>query len=116
MADLNQITILLFEADQCALAEKELAVLKRWLIDLRSQSKSAKITIGGASETPRTGRLRRLHTILNVLSEMGIPPRSIQPEEDWFKPTRMGVIEALPEDLAWIGVVDSFTVGSVKPK
>jgi len=116
VADLNQITILLFEADQCALAEKELAVLKRWLIDLRSQSKSAKITIGGASETPRTGRLRRLHTILNVLSEMGIPPRSIQPEEDWFKPTRMGVIEALPEDLAWIGVVDSFTVGSVKPK
>lgn len=115
MADLDQIAILLFEADQCVLAEKELAVLKRWLIDWRSQAKPGRLVIGGASETPRAGRLRRLHAILNVLAELAIPLRCIQPEEDWFKPTRMGVIEALPEDLAWIGVIDSFRVGSENP-
>ena len=100
-------TILLFEVDQCAPSAHELEILKRWLAAWRAQPKARKLVIGGALDTPRAGRLRRLRAILNILKDMGVSMRSIQPVEDWFMPTRMGMTEVLPADMAWIGQSDA---------
>ncbi len=105
--EFNPNTILLFEANQCVPSANELAILKRWLAGWRAQPKAKKLVIGGALDTPRAGRLRRLRVILNLLKDAGISMRSVQPVEDWFVPTRMGMTEVLPADMAWIGQIDA---------
>lgn len=92
--EFNPNTILLFEANQCAPSANELKILKRWLADWRAQPKAKKLVIGGALDTPRAGRLRRLRAILNILKDMGVSMRSIQPVEDWFMPTWRGLAKA----------------------
>lgn len=109
--DFNPNTILFFDANQCVPSANELAILKRWLAGWRAQAKAKKLVIGGALDTPRAGRLRRLRVILNVLKDAGISMGCVQPVEDWFVPTRMGMTEVLPADMAWIGEID----GSDKP-
>ena len=105
--EFNPNTILLFEANACTPSANELETLKRWLAAWRAQPKAKKLVIGGALDTPRAGRLRRLRSILNILKDMGVSMRSIQPVEDWFMPTRMGMTEVLPADVAWIGQSDA---------
>lgn len=106
-AEFNPNTTLLFEVNQCAPSATELEILERWLASWRAQPRAKKLVIGGALDTPRAGRLRRLRAILNILQDMGISMRSIQPVEDWFMPTRMGMTEVLPADIAWIGLSDA---------
>ena len=106
-AEFTPNTILFFEANACAPTAFERAILEQWLARWRAHPKSNKLVIGGALDTPRAGRLRRLHAILSILKDVGFPLRSVQPSEDWFRPSRMGMTEVLPADMAWIGLSES---------
>lgn len=106
-ADFTPNTILFFEANASAPSAFERKILEQWLARWRAQPKAKKLVIGGALDTPRAGRLRRLHAILSILKDMGVSLRAIQPVEDWFRPSRMGMTEVLPADMAWIGLSEA---------
>lgn len=67
--------------------------------------------IGGAFETSRSGRLRRLNSLLELLVDFGVPSRQINAHEDWLKPSRMGSMNDMPADLVWLQVVETTKPG-----
>ncbi len=72
-------TLLFFEEDHCALSAKEADGLIKWLKAWRTGKKGNKLIVGGALETPRVGRLRRLQSILKVLEVARITSRMMHP-------------------------------------
>jgi len=112
----SSVTLLFFEASHCALSAKELEVLTNWLGAWRTMPRGKKFMVGGALETPRVGRLRRLRSVLNVLETAGVTSRMILPLEVWSAPTKMGLVDSLPADVAWIGCRDSQMVASANGK
>ena len=112
----NAVTLLFFEVDHCALYAKELEVLTEWLSAWRTRQKGERLIVGGALETPRAGRLRRLQSILKVLEAAGVTSRMMHPLDLWSMPARMGLAESLPADVAWIGCGDPTAVTAARNK
>ena len=94
--------ILFFQAGRCSLADEEIATLRRW-IDIRNQPGSEKhLIVGGAYETPRPNRLRRLHFLMVVIEELGVPRCRFHQDEDWTRFTGVSLAEAAPADVVWL--------------
>ena len=94
--------ILFFQAGRCSLADEEIATLRRW-IDIRNQPGSEKhLIVGGAYETPRPNRLRRLHYLMVVIEELGVPRCRFHQDEDWTRFTGVSLAEAAPADVVWL--------------
>ena len=95
--------MLLFFADgSCALSDSEAQVLRKWVLRWWVAPGKKAVQLGGAAETPRAGRLRRLNTLLVELEQLGIPSHLVKAEGDWFRSTRMGSSDDLPCDVVWL--------------
>ena len=95
------ITVL-FDNGNAALAACEAAVLMGWVKTWAPLTHKYRVHIGGAHETPRIGRLRRLTGIKDLLAQHGVDRFRILPDSDWTKPSRLGTVEELPSDLVWL--------------
>lgn len=87
------------ESNLSAEQERQLA---SWI---GSKSKSGfcfKLVLGGASKTPRSGRLRRQYALIHALQRMGVAAKRIWPDIEWTKPARMGALEDMPADTVWL--------------
>ena len=100
-------TLLFFDADQSALSVAELASLKSWITSSQANSTTKVLVVGGALDSSRAGRLRRLQGIRSVVEGMGISLRFTRTLEDRCSPAGWERAESLPTDVAWIGYRDS---------
>ncbi len=94
----------LFREGECTLLPKEVKTLQQWIETWRHSSSNYHVLFGGAFETSRTGRLRRLAFLTSELEQLGIPRKRIHPDEDWLKPSRMGALDDLPRDAVWLQI------------
>lgn len=94
--------ILSFQMGRCSLAEEEVATLARW-INIWNQPGSAKhLILGGAYESPRPNRLRRLSYLTAVIEELGVPRCRFHPDGDWTRFIGVSLTEAAPADVVWL--------------
>ena len=97
-------TIVLYEAGRCSLTEPEIGALAHWVHRWNAPNSRCRLYLGGADETSRANRLRRLSVLLTVLEHLGVDRRRIQVDSEWLRPTRMGIIDDLPADTIWLQV------------
>lgn len=102
----SNLTVI-FEGGKCRLPERETNVLKQWVSSWCSAPQKFHLLIGGALETSRVGRLRRLAWLSNQFELHGVSNKRIHPDEDWLRPSRMGFMDDLPYDLVWLKLCDS---------
>jgi hypothetical protein len=95
-------TIVFFEAGQCTLTDGEVNALGSWVLQWIVPNRRCQLQLGGAGETSRTNRLRRLSNLLSVLQNLGVNRKQIQIDDEWLKPNRMGTIDDLPADTFWL--------------
>lgn len=93
---------LIFDEGQAYLSSAEAQILKAWIMGWSALRGAKLVTIGGASQTSRAGRLRRVNSLLQVFRQLGVKPQSIQTEADWTQPVRMGSLDDLPADVVWL--------------
>lgn len=93
---------LIFEEGQAYLSSAEAKILKAWITAWSALRGPKRITIGGANQTSRAGRLRRVNALLQVFKQLGVMLQSIQIDSDWAKPVRMGSMDDLPADVVWL--------------
>jgi hypothetical protein len=92
----------IFSQGSCSLDERETATLRQWVYAWRNLPAKYQLLLGGACETSRAGRLRRLTWLTHSLDLFGISLKRIHPDEDWLRPTRMGSLDNLPSDIVWL--------------
>lgn len=97
----------LFKAGQACLCESETEVLKSWVRGWPSRGRGNLVELGGACESSRAGRLRRLNSILELFAQLGVPSKNIHEDEDWARPSRMGSMDDLPADAVWLKLIES---------
>lgn len=98
--------ILFFQAGRCSLADEEIATLQRWIkIWNHPSCEKHFLTLGGAYETPRPNRLRRLHYLIVAIEELGVPKCRVHPDGDWTRFTGVSLTEAAPADVVWLQLV-----------
>lgn len=98
-------TIVFFERGKCSLTEPEIDALEKWVRRWNTPKKNCcRLYLGGADETSRANRLRRLSVLLAVLDHLGLDRRRIQVDSEWLRPSRMGIIDDLPADTIWLQV------------
>lgn len=105
--------ILSFQAGRCSLADGEIATLQRWINSWNRPGSEKHLMIGGAYETPRPSRLRRLHYLMVVIEELGVPRSRFYADEDWTRFTGVRLTEAAPADVVWLQL-RSFPTSYVK--
>lgn len=91
-----------FEAGKCSLTQPVISTLKHWVHLWNTPSCRRRLNLGGADETSRTNRLRRLSALISVLEDLGVDRRRIQVDSEWLRPTRMGIIDDMPVDAIWL--------------
>jgi hypothetical protein len=94
----------LFGEGECTLPTAEVTALQQWIETWCHSSSNYHVLFGGALETSRTGRLRRLAYLTGELELLGVPKRRIHPDEDWLRPSRMGALDHLPRDAVWLQI------------
>ena len=98
-------TIVFFESGKCSLTEAEIGALEQWVHRWNTPNKNySRLYLGGADETSRANRLRRLSVLMSVLEHLGVHRRWIQADGEWLRPSRMGIIDDLPADSIWLQV------------
>ena len=97
-----QSMALMFRAGECSLPTQEAEALKQWVSSWRDSPEKFHVLIGGAHETSRAGRLRRLSLLTTLIEQYGTPKKRIHPDEDCLRPSRMGVLDDLPSDMVWL--------------
>jgi hypothetical protein len=103
-APAEHTTIVFYEAGRCSLTKPEIGALARWVHQWNTPNSRCRLYLGGADETSRANRLRRLSVLLSVLEHLGVDRRRIQVDGEWLRPTRMGIIDDLPADTVWLQV------------
>jgi hypothetical protein len=93
---------LIFKEGEVYLSNTEAKILKVWITGWAALRGRKLITIGGAHETSRTGRLRRVNSLLQIFWQLGIKPKYVRPAEDLTQPSRMGSMDDLPADVVWL--------------
>lgn len=93
---------LIFKSGECALLASEAETLRQWVCSWRDSPEKFHVLIGGAFETSRTGRLRRLNWLTTSIEQFGASKKRVHPDEDWLRPSRMGALDDLPPDLVWL--------------
>jgi hypothetical protein len=96
--------VFLFEKGQTDLSTAEKSLLRKWLNRRNTAVDSVRVHIGGAFETSRMGRMRRLSSLVHCLAKYGIQRRCLQLDLDWTLPTRVGNTRQLPSDMVWIQI------------
>ncbi len=104
IAPAEDTTIVFYEAGRCSLTEPEIGALAHWVHQWNTPNSRCRLYLGGADETSRANRLRRLSVLLSVLEHIGVDRRRIQVDGEWLRPTRMGIIDDLPADTIWLQV------------
>ena len=107
--------ILFFQVGRCSLADEEIATLARWINIWNQPGSERHLTLGGAYETPRPTRLRRLSYLTAVIEELGVPRCRFHPDGDWARFTGVSLTEAAPADVVWLQL-RNFPGSSVKPQ
>lgn len=97
----------LFQAGEANLPDTEVEVLKNWVRCWPSRGSRNVVELGGACESSRTGRLRRLNSILELFAQLGVPSKNVREDEEWTKPSRMGALDDLPADAVWLKLIQS---------
>lgn len=101
---IEETMIVFFDAGSCSLTNKEIGALAQWVQTWNSPKNRCRLYLGGADETSRANRLRRLSVLTSVLEYLGVPRKAIQADGEWFKASRMGIIDDLPADTIWLQV------------
>lgn len=100
----EETMIVFFDAGRCSLTDKEVTALDAWVHRWNTRNSRCRLYIGGADETSRANRLRRLSVLLSVLAQLGVDRKRIQVDGEWFLPHRLGIIDELPADTIWLEV------------
>lgn len=87
------------ESNLSADQERQLA---SWIVNTSKSGFNFELVLGGASRTPRSGRLRRQYALIHALQRMGVAARRIRSDIEWTKPARMGDLEDMPADAVWL--------------
>jgi hypothetical protein len=105
VAPAEDTTIVFFERGECSLTESEMVALEQWVRQWNTPNRNCwRLYLGGADETSRANRLRRLSVLMSVLEHLGVPRKWIQTDGEWLRPSRMGIIDDLPADTIWLQV------------
>jgi len=91
-----------FEEGRFALPEREIETLAQWIHSWNTTGSKQHLHIGGAYETSRTNRLRRLGFMMTLLQQLGVPQKRLHPEDDWTTSIRMGSMDDVPVDEVWL--------------
>ncbi|MDD2882594.1 MAG: hypothetical protein PHQ58_19405 [Rhodoferax sp.] len=105
--------MLVFGQGEVQLSMTEIEALKNWVVTWSAMRKRNTVAMSGASEASRTGRLRRVYSLVQALIHLGVRAKSIRQEEDLAKPTRMGLMDDLPADVVWLEFVEPR--GDIRP-
>lgn len=93
---------LAFHENRCSLADDEIAALRQWISGWNHPAREKHLMLGGAYETPRPNRLRRLSYLMVVIQELGIPRDRIHPADDWSRVTGVSSKDTAPADQIWL--------------
>lgn len=107
LASVDSTMSVFFESGRCRLPEPEIEALAHWINSWNTVNSRRHLMIGGAHETSRTNRLRRLGFILSLLQQLGVPQQRVHPDEDWMTPMRMGSMDDVPVDEVWLQLRES---------
>jgi len=105
-----------FEVEKCSLSMDEIDKLDRWIKQWNRPGSRCWLHLGGAQETSRSNRLRRLGFLMSLLEQLGVPQRRVQTDDDWLKPARMGAIDDLPADVIWMQIRGFDAAHSMPPE
>lgn len=105
---------LFFQEGRCSLADEETAKLARWIDVWNHPGNEKHLILGGAYESPRATRLRRLNYLTAVIQELGVPRCRFHPDGDWTRFTGVSLTEAAPADVVWLQL-RNFPASCVKP-
>jgi hypothetical protein len=94
--------ILFFQANRCSLADREVATLGQWINTWNHPGSEKRLTLGGAYDTSRSNRLRRLSFLTAVIEQLGVPQNHIHPDESWTKFTGVTLEDDAPADVVWL--------------
>lgn len=94
--------ILFFQANRCSLANREIATLGQWINTWNHPGSEKQLALGGAYDTPRSNRLRRLSFLTAVIEQLGVPKNRIHPDESWTRFTRGTLEGEAPADVVWL--------------
>lgn len=101
----EETTIVLFERGKCSLTDSEVSALEQWVCRWYTPNGNCcRLYLGGADETSRANRLRRLSALMSVLEHLGVHRKRIQTDGEWLRPSRLGIIDDLPADSIWLQV------------
>ena len=103
-ASFEETMIVFFEDGKCSLSEREIGALEQWVRRWNSLNCRWRLYLGGADETSRANRLRRLSVLMAALEHLGVARRRIQVDGEWLRATRLGIIDDLPADNIWLQV------------
>jgi hypothetical protein len=95
-----------FREGESTLSAEQEQRLASWIVGSPLVNGKVDLILGGARNSSRSGRLRRLHGLLLALGRLGVAARRIWPDIEWTKPARMGAIEDMPEDTVWLRLAD----------
>lgn len=96
--------IVFFDSGKCSLTGGEVCALEKWVRQWNTPRSRCRLHVGGANETSRANRLRRLSVLLSVLAHFGVKRKRIQIDSAWLLPSRMGTIDDLPADTIWLQI------------
>lgn len=102
----DDLLIAQFSDGQSALSPEQERHLASWVTGKPLVKGKLALIVGGATKTSRSGRLRRLHALLQLLQRLGVAARCIWPDIEWSKPARMGAMEDMPADTVWLRLTD----------
>lgn len=93
-----------FEAEKCSLNDSEIDKLGNWVKHWNTLNNRTKLSLGGATVSSRSNRLRRLGFLMSLLGKLGVPCQRVQADSEWMRPARMGAIDDLPADAIWLQI------------
>lgn len=94
--------VVLFKSGETRLSNDEAEALTNWVRHWPDHLQVSSVSLGGACETSRAGRLRRLYCLLDLLGQLGVRLKNIRQDGDWARPSRMGSMDDLPMDVVWL--------------
>lgn len=95
-------TVARFHAGSVELTLDQERKLALWIQARLQDTRRFRLVLGGGTNTARSGRLRRLHALTQLLKGLGVAASRIIPDPAWFKPERMGALEDVPDDTMWL--------------
>ena len=98
----DELLVARFRDGECALSVEQEQHVASWLVGKPVVGSKVGLILGGANQSSRAGRLRRLRGMLLVLGRLGVAARRIWPDIEWIKPARMGALEDMPADTVWL--------------